>query len=75
MDFHVDDRDLSAFLIYAARERNLDASQRATSRYARTHEHQEAINALRDLNKRMLFRETKRNNTPPDAGAGGRLPT
>jgi hypothetical protein len=59
MDFRIDDRDLSAFLIYAARERNLDASQRAVSRYARTDEHLEAVNALRELNKRMLFRETQ----------------
>jgi len=63
MEFHIDDRDLAAFLLYAARERNLDVSQRAASRYARSEEHQAAIAALRDFNKRMLFRETRRNNT------------
>ncbi len=60
MDFHVDDRDLSAFLVYAARERSLDASQRAASRFSRTDEHRKSIDALRELNKRMLFRETRR---------------
>jgi hypothetical protein len=70
MDFHIDDRDLSAFILYAARERNLDASQRAASRYARTDEHRQAIDALRELNKRMLFRETRRDDHFPDAGTG-----
>jgi hypothetical protein len=61
MDFHVDERDLSAFLVYAARERSLDASQRAANRFSRTDEHRKSIDALRELNKRMLFRETRRN--------------
>ena len=61
MDIHIDDRDLSAFLLYAARERNLDASLRAANRYARSDEHRQAIEALRELNRSMLFRETRRN--------------
>jgi len=61
MDFQLDDRDLSAFLVYAARERSLDASQRAANRFSRTDEHRKSIDALRELNKRMLFRETRRN--------------
>ena len=60
MDFHVDDRDLAAFLVYAARERSLDASLRAANRFSRTEEHRSSIDALRELNKRMLFRETRR---------------
>jgi hypothetical protein len=48
-------------LVYAARERSLDASQRAANRFSRTDEHRKSIDALRELNKRMLFRETRRN--------------
>ena len=60
MSFHVDDHDLSAFLVYAARERSLDASLRAANAFARSDEHRKSIEALRELNKRMLFRETRR---------------
>lgn len=60
MNFRVNDRDLSAFLVYAARERSLDASLRAATRFARTEDHRKSIEALRDLNRRMLFRETRR---------------
>lgn len=60
MNFRVDDRDLSAFLIYAARERSLDASLNAATRFSRSDDHRKSIDALRDLNKRMLFRETRR---------------
>lgn len=60
MNFRVDDRDLAAFLIYAARERSLDASLDAATRFARSDDHRKSIDALRDLNKRMLFRETRR---------------
>jgi hypothetical protein len=60
MEFHVDDRDLQAFLVYAARERSLDTSMRAAKRFGRDEEHQNSIAALRELNKRMLFRETRR---------------
>jgi hypothetical protein len=60
MNFRVDDRDLAAFLVYAARERSLDASLRSASMLARSEEHRESIAALRDLNRRMLFRETRR---------------
>jgi hypothetical protein len=59
MNYRIDDRDLAAFLVYAARERSLDASLRAASRYSRSAEHQKSIDALRDLNKKMLFRETR----------------
>jgi hypothetical protein len=61
MSFHVDDSDLGAFLIYAARERSLDASLHAANAFARSDEHQKSIDALRELNKRMLFRDTRRN--------------
>jgi hypothetical protein len=59
---HIDDRDLAAFLVYAARERALDESLRNAGRFAERGEHQKSIDALRELNKRMLFRET-RNDT------------
>jgi hypothetical protein len=62
MDFRIDDRDLSAFLVYAARERSLDASLRAASRYERADEHRKSIDALRELNKKFLFRETRRSS-------------
>jgi len=62
MNYRIDDRDLAAFLIYAARERSLDASLRAASRYARSEEHHKSIGALRELNKKMLFRETRHSN-------------
>ncbi len=60
MEIQLDDRDLSAFLVYAARERSLDASLRAANRFSRSDEHRKSIDALRELNKRMLFRETRR---------------
>jgi hypothetical protein len=64
MDFEIDERDLHAFLIYATRERTLDASLRAASTYGRAAEHQKSIDALRELNTKMLFRETHRHNRP-----------
>lgn len=60
MIFRIDDRDLSAFLVYAARERSLDASLRAANKYGRSDEHKKSIDALRELNKKMLYRETRR---------------
>jgi hypothetical protein len=60
MNFRLDDRDLSAFLVYAARERSLDASLRAATKYGRSEEHKRSIDALRELNKKMLYRETRR---------------
>ncbi|HTW84725.1 MAG TPA: hypothetical protein VMD91_11700 [Candidatus Sulfotelmatobacter sp.] len=62
MEFRIDDKDLSAFLVYASRERSLDASLRAANRYGRSDEHRRSIDALRELNKKMLFRETRRNS-------------
>jgi hypothetical protein len=62
MNYRIDDRDLAAFLVYATRERSLDASLRAASRYARADDHRKSIDALRELNKKMLFRETRRSN-------------
>jgi hypothetical protein len=47
-------------LVYANRERSLDASLRAADRYGRSDEHRRSIDALRELNKKMLFRETRR---------------
>jgi len=58
MDRRIEDTDLSAFLTYAARERSLDASLRLAARHGRGDEHRKSIDALRELNKRMLFRET-----------------
>jgi hypothetical protein len=60
MNYRLDDRDLSAFLVYAARERSLDASLRAATKYGRSEEHKRSIDALRELNKKMLYRETRR---------------
>jgi len=56
----IDDRDLAAFLVYATRERSLDSSLRAASKYSRSEDHARSIDALRELNKKMLFRETRR---------------
>lgn len=64
MNYRIDDRDLSAFLVYAARERSLDASLRAANKYGRSDEHKKSIDALRELNKKMLFRETRRDIHP-----------
>ena len=64
MNYRIDDRDLSAFLVYAARERSLDASLRAANKYGRSEEHKKSIDALRELNKKMLFRETRRDIHP-----------
>jgi len=64
MDFAIDERDLRAFLVYAIRERTLDASLRAADKYGRSAEHQKSIDALRELNTKMLLRETHRNNYP-----------
>ncbi|HEV3088140.1 MAG TPA: hypothetical protein VGX96_13030 [Candidatus Elarobacter sp.] len=64
MNFRIDERDLSAFLVYAARERSLDASLRAANKYGRSDEHKKSIDALRELNKKMLFRETRRDVHP-----------
>jgi len=55
-----DDKDYSAFLVYAARERSLDASLRTASKFARGDEHRKSIDALREMNKKMLFRETRK---------------
>ncbi len=64
MNYRIDDRDLSAFLVYAARERSLDASLRTAAKYGRSEEHKKSIDALRELNKKMLFRETRRDIHP-----------
>ena len=64
MNYRLDDRDLSAFLVYAARERSLDASLRAATKYGRSEEHKRSIDALRELNKKMLYRETRRDVHP-----------
>jgi hypothetical protein len=64
MNYHIDDRDLMAFLVYAARERSLDASFRAATKYGHSDEHRRSIDALRELNKKMLFRDTRRDVYP-----------
>lgn len=60
MLFQIDDRDLAAFLVYAARERSLDASQRAALYAAGSEDYRRSIAALRELNRKMLLRETRR---------------
>ena len=60
MNFRVTDRDLAVFLVYAKRERSLDASQLAVSKYPHSDEHRRSIEALRELNCKMLLRETRR---------------
>ncbi len=55
----IDERDLRAFLVYAARERSLDASMRI-ARVTQSVEHRQSIELLRELNRRILFRETRR---------------
>jgi hypothetical protein len=56
---HIADRDLTAFLVYAARERALDESQRRANLLSDSADHCTSIDALRELNKRLLFRETR----------------
>jgi hypothetical protein len=56
--FTSDDRDFAAFIIYAARELSLDASSRNVGQ-VNVEEHRRSIAALRELNKRMLFKETR----------------
>ena len=59
MQFKIDDRGFTAFLHYAERERSLDESLRAAQKYGRGEEHERSIDALRQINKRVLFRETE----------------
>ncbi len=54
-----EDRDFQAFMVYAARERSLDASLRQAAHLQRSMEHRKSIAALRELNKKMLFKETR----------------
>jgi len=56
----ISDQDLCAFMTYAARERSLDASLRLAAKHGRGDEHRKSIAVLRELNKKMLFRETTR---------------
>ena len=58
MDHGIDDQDLRAFLNYAARERSLDASLRMATTHGESDDHRRSIDALRELNRRMLIRET-----------------
>ena len=57
--------DFTAFIRYANRERSLDASTRAAQKYGRPQD-LTPVAALREINKRMLFRETTRNAPPKD---------
>ena len=59
MEFEIDDRDLMAFVLYAQRERSLDASLRAAARFGSTEDYTRSIDALREINKKVLFRETR----------------
>ena len=56
--YSIDDRDYASFIIYAARELSLDASARNAGN-VNADEHRRSIAALRELNKRMLFKETR----------------
>ncbi len=58
LERRIEDSDLSAFLTYAARERSLDASLRLATHQGRGAEHRKSIDTLRELNARMLIRET-----------------
>jgi hypothetical protein len=60
MQYLVDDRDLAAFLVYASRELSLDASLRGAGGSPHFEEHRQSIAALRELNRKMLFKETRR---------------
>lgn len=53
----MNDNDFREFIIYAARELTLDKS--AAMKTA-TKEYLEALHALRELNKKMLYRGTMR---------------
>lgn len=56
-------RDLQAFLAYAARERGLDASLKAAHKYGRPAEHTHSTEALRALDRKMLLRDRRREET------------
>jgi hypothetical protein len=56
----ISDCDLAAFLVYATRERSLDQSMELANKYGRSDEHKKSIEALRVLNMKMLFRETRK---------------
>ena len=58
--YQIDERAFDAFLIYAARERSLDNSLRESDGILHATEHRRAIASLRELNKSMLFQETRR---------------
>ncbi len=58
--YQIDERALDAFLVYAARERSLDDSVRESDGMLHAAEHRRAIASLRELNKAMLFQDTRR---------------
>ena len=53
--------DFTAFIRYANRERSLDASVDAAQEHNRSESQVASVRVLRELNKKMLFRETNRN--------------
>ena len=53
--------DFRAFIRYANRERSLDASVNAAPEHKRSEDHVASVRVLRELNKKMLFRETNGN--------------
>jgi hypothetical protein len=61
-----DPHDFAAFIVYANRERSLDASLRAAQENGRSEEHRRSIELLRELNKKMLFDGTNRDVRPLD---------
>ena len=58
MDFQVRESDLAAFVIYASRERSLDAALRVAEKQGRFQEHRKSVAKLRELNYEMLMSET-----------------
>lgn len=57
----IDDADLRTFIIYASRERSLDRSLAISKKLAPfDFRHDNAINALRALNLKMLLRNTRK---------------
>jgi hypothetical protein len=60
MPYLIDDADLDAFLVYAMRERNLDAAQRQADAQSASNDHRTSLAVLRELNLRLLIRDTTR---------------
>ena len=58
--------DFAAFIRYANRERSLDASANAARKNGSTQGELMPLASLREINKKMLFRESTHNKPPRD---------